>query len=112
MENFASMPPRERAGYFIRRVADFEEVWGILLDKTLYVWPEPEFAEVVMPKLVSGLIPKLQRFDVYVFINEFIPKLVEQNANCLVFYGVDGKCITYSPKEMKEALEDELKQYM
>ena len=106
------MRPLERAGYFIRRVADFEEFWSMPLDDMFYVWPELEFAQAVIPLFLKESSINADRINVYEFINEIIPKLSKQNKNCSVFYGVDNKSWIYSPKEMKEALEEELKQYM
>ena len=112
LENLADMPPRERAGYFIRRAADFEEFWGVSTAAMFYVWPELEFAEKFIPKVLMQTPLKLHRIDLHKFMNEDISKMVEDNVNISVFYGADEKSWIYSPKEMKEALEEELKQYM
>ena len=51
------MAPNERFRYFVRKVTDFSEVWGLYFEgwamaasdsgqKALVFWPEKEFAEI------------------------------------------------------------------
>ncbi|MEP3892232.1 MAG: DUF2750 domain-containing protein [Hellea sp.] len=124
LKNFANMPPRDRAEYFIRRASDFEEIWGISVgddnwiiesiyeSKIFYVWPEREFAEEFMPENHRQASAKPQCIDLYDFINHYIPKLSDQDVMVSVFYGADDKSWVYLPADIKEVLEEELKQYM
>ena len=118
------MLPSERTDYLVRRAADFEELWSISVGENnwvteeleglvlFYVWPEPEFAEAFMSATHKQAGATPQRIDLYEFINVHIPEMSKQNISLSVFYGPDEKSWVFSPKEMKEALEEELKQYM
>src|SRR3954468_24859057 len=60
-KNLLSMPAQDRYGYFIRRVADAEQVWGLRTPDGRWIvsasdngvtvypfWPEKEFAEAAV----------------------------------------------------------------
>lgn len=112
LESIANLSPRERANYFLRRVADFEELWGFSTDELFYIWPEPEFVEKFFPEIYRHGSAQPHRISLGEFMRETIPKALENDLNISVFLGPDEKSWIFSPKEMKEALEEELKQYM
>lgn len=55
LQNVISLPAEERYNYFLRKVADFEEVWGLYDNgwalsggkemRIVPFWPEKEFAD-------------------------------------------------------------------
>lgn len=81
IENIFRLSSQERFSYFIRKVTDFEEVWGLsdgsewaLIgdsdDNQLFpVWPEKDFAEICATGVWYNYVPKS------IPLNDFISKL-------------------------------------
>src|SRR5688500_4205689 len=79
LRNIQNLSPQDRYSYFIRKVADFEEVWLIqendqyvtLGDRAeqvaIPVWPEKEFAALMLTD--SWKDCAVERMEVYDFIS-------------------------------------------
>lgn len=120
MDNILNLSAEDRYGYFIRKVADFEEVWlikdqdgyAIFGDQenktTIGVFPEKEFAELFLTDTWSNCV--LESKDLNVFM-EWLDKLENDNIQIAGFPNKDLKAIVVEPKEMKSHLFFELQQY-
>jgi hypothetical protein len=118
--NILNLSPQDRYGYFIRKVADFEEVWLIqdngqyvtLGDKedqiAIPVWPEKEFAELMLADDWKGY--NVEGKDVHEFV-EWLDTLEGGGYKIAGFPGVDLKGVVVTADEMKNHLIYELQQY-
>ena len=112
-----SLSAAERYGYFIRKVSDFEEVWG-LKDKEGWalmgnneqvlfpVWSEKEFAELCK---WDNYQPNSIPLDD--FIEKLLPKLEKDNVMLAVFPLSKGKGIIRTVQEIIADIERECEQY-
>jgi hypothetical protein len=120
IDNILNLSAEDRYGYFIRKVADFEEVWlikdqdgyAIFGDQenktTIGVFPEKEFAELFLTDTWSNCV--LESKDLNVFM-EWLDKLENDKIQLAGFPNKDLKAIVVEPKEMKSHLLFELQQY-
>lgn len=121
VENVKSLSSESRLGYFLRKVADFERVWGGYGDdgwlhlstekggKLLPLWPEEEFSIDYNTSHQYQLSPK--EINLYYFLDKWIPGLEKDHINILIFPVDKGNGIVLSPCDLKKLLEDELEQY-
>jgi hypothetical protein len=120
IESVLNLSTKERYLYFIRKIADFEEVWGLYNDgwallsdgennEVIPFWPESEFAEICAVGKWSSYEPK--SIDVYSFKENWLTGMQEDNKKVGVFYTPQGKGIIASPNELKAELNEELSQY-
>lgn len=120
MDNILNLSAEDRYGYFIRKVADFEEVW-LIKDQdgyvifgdqenktTIGVFPEKEFAVLFLTDTWSNCV--LESKDLNVFM-EWLDKLDNDKIQIAGFPNKDLKAIVVEPKEMKSHLLFELQQY-
>ena len=120
IENIFKLSSQERFAYFVRKVTDFEEVWGLsdgsewaLLgdncnNQLFPIWPEKDFAKICANGVWNNYIPKLISLDD--FISKLSPKLDSEKINYAVFLTTENKGIIISPKELCEILEQEIEQ--
>ena len=120
LRNIQNLSPQDRYGYFIRKVADFEEVWLIhdngqyvtLGDKeeqiAIPVWPEKEFAEQVLTGDWKDYTAESK--NVHDFV-EWLDTLEEEGYKIAGFPGIDLKGVVVTADEMKNHLIYELQQY-
>lgn len=120
IENIFRLPSKERFSYFVRKVTDFEEVWGLsdgsewaLLgdnnnNELFPVWPEKDFAEICATGPWNNYVPKLIKLDD--FISKLSAKLKSEKINYAVFLTTENKGIIISPTELCEILEMEIEQ--
>lgn len=119
-KNILSLSPQERYGYFIRTVADWEQVWLIYVgegvvtlggndgSKVIPVWPEKEFAELM---LTDGWEHgSVESVDVYTFI-ELLGDWEKEGCSIAGFPSVELNSVTVGAEEMKNHLLYELDQY-
>ena len=118
--NILNLSPQDRYGYFIRKVADFEEVWLIqdngkyvtLGDKeeqiAIPVWPKKEFAELLLNDDWKGF--NAEGKDVHEFIG-WLDTLAEEGYKIAGFPDIDLKGVVVTADELKNHLVYELQQY-
>jgi len=120
IENILKMSESERYDYFVRKVADFEEVWGLsdngwaLLgdnsrNQILPLWPEKEFAQLCAVDKWKDYKPEVIELDN--FIEKWIPGMTNDKTLVNVFLIPNGKGTTVSPQDLYTDLQDELEQY-
>lgn len=114
------MSSEERYDYFIRKVADFEIVWGlndggwaILSDnegnEVFPFWPEKELAEICVQDSWSSYKPK--SIELNHFIEKWLTGMEKDGILVGVFYTPEGKGVVVQPAKLKADLEEELEQY-
>lgn len=120
MNNILNLSAEDRYGYFIRKVADFEEVWlikdqdgyvtfGDSVNKTtMAVFPDKEFAELFLSETWSNCEIESKRLDVFM---EWLDKLETDKVQIACFPNKALKTVVVEPREMKGHLIFELQQY-
>lgn len=110
----------ERFDYLVRKVADFEEIWGLTDDSwascvddsgqtAVPLWPEADFAAACATGNWAGMRPKpIALAD---FLNNWIPGMERDNRLVAVFPIPSGKGLFVEADRLAEALEDGKKQY-
>lgn len=120
IENIVKMTEDERYDYFIRKVADFEQVWGLndngwaLLgdddgNQILPLWPEREFAELCVADQWKNYKPA--SIQLSNFLEKWIPGMINDKTLINIFLTPDAKGSVVSPPTLKSDLQDELEQY-
>lgn len=119
-KNILNISPQDRYGYFVTKVADFEEVWLIqengqyvsLGDKeeqiAIPVWPKKEFAELMLTGDWEGYT--VESMNVHDFV-EWLDTLEEEGYKIAGFPDIDLKGVVVTADEMKNHLIYELQQY-
>jgi hypothetical protein len=120
LKNIYKLSPEERYGYFIRQVADSNEVWLIkdgdkfvtLGDKneqiTIPVFPEKEFADLLLTDDWANCSVEL--LDLNKFM-DWLDQLQQDKVKIAGFPKDDFNAIVVEPEEMKNHLLYELQQY-
>jgi hypothetical protein len=120
LKNILNLSPQDRYGYFIRKVADTEEVWMIKESEeyvtlgdndeqvTIPVFPEKEFAELLLTDDWSNCT--VETLDVRQFM-EWLDKLQQEKVKIAAFPTEDFNAVVVKPDEMKNHLLYELQQY-
>jgi hypothetical protein len=119
-KNILNLSPQERYGYFIRKVADFEEVW-LIQDKGKYltladkdeqivipVWPEKEFAELMLTD--DWKDHEVQCMNLHDFI-DWLDRLDEERVKIAGFPSFNFNGVVVTANEMKNHLVYESEQY-
>lgn len=117
INNIINLSAAGRYDYFIRKVSDFEEVWG-LKDKDGWalmgnneqelfpIWSEKEFAELC--KWDNYQPTPIPLND---FIEKLLSKLEKDNVMLAVFPLAKGKGIICKAQDIKSDIEQECEQY-
>ncbi len=118
-KNIFNLSPQDRYGYFIRKVADFEEVW-LIHEKGQYVtlgeneeqiaipvWPEKEFAKLMLMDDWKGYT--VESMNVHDFV-EWLDTLEGEGYKIAGFPGIDLKGVVVTADEMKNHIIYELQQ--
>ena len=121
-ENVLSLSSRDRYLHFVGKVADWEKLWGLyevndgwLLrtspDNTKYisVWPHPAYANEISKEYYPNYKEKV--INIQEFMDDFLPKLKEENIKVGVFPDLNGSCIIIDAIELLEDLRGECDLY-
>ena len=125
MNRVAQLTSEERCDYFIRKVADFEILWGLYggagwasseIDGEIVmpVWPEEDFAALCATNDWDTLLPK--KIELFVFLNQWISGKLNQYHYFGIFPvngsdSIDVRSKLIRPGEFREMLLRELEQY-
>ncbi|MCW3167865.1 DUF2750 domain-containing protein [Chryseobacterium sp. 09-1422] len=110
----------EKYEYFIRKVADFELIWGLNSDgwalygdskgnRVLPLWPEKEFAEVCAVDEWKDYIP--EAIELENFLHKWVSGMTNDNTLISVFPTVISSGLIISPSDLNQDLLHESEQY-
>ncbi|HKF49784.1 MAG TPA: DUF2750 domain-containing protein [Terracidiphilus sp.] len=117
--NVIGMSPRERYEYFVKRAADWGELWGLYQDgwaqlgdgeerEHMPIWPHEEFARHYATGDWRKFEPK--RIDLREWLESWTPRLIDEGRGVAVFPVRTGKCTTAAPDRLLHDLVEELEQ--
>ena len=115
------LPAKERYGHFIKRVADWQEVWGLRDDEgwvavgddegrsCFPVWPHPRYAEA----LATGdwSIYRAAAIPLGEWLDDWLPGMEEDDVHVAVFPTPSLQGVVVSCAELRAHLEHELALY-
>ncbi len=114
--NVINLPAAERYSYFIRKIADFEEVWGLydngwaLLEndgnRLLAFWPECEFAELCALNTWKNYTPR--RINLEDFIEKWLEGMKKDKTGAAIFYTPQEKGIVVSAQQLLDDLKKQV----
>lgn len=110
----------ERYDYFLKKVADWEEIWSLHSpagwvelssgdgEECLPIWPHPDFAKAWAVDDWSDCQPKAINLEVW--LERWTPGLERDNTLLAVFPVDEAEGLVITPSELQEALLSELEQ--
>lgn len=120
INNIFALDSKERYGYLLRKVADFETIYLIVDNEDKYVmigsndlsvipvWPEKEFAELFLTDDWKEY--KVVEYDIHDFM-EWLTDLEKEKVDLAGFPNSDFNIVHISAVDMKNHLLFELSQY-
>ena len=120
INNIFALDSKERYGYLLRKVADFETIYLIADNEDKYVmigsndlsvipvWPEKEFAELFLTDDWKNY--KVVEYDIHDFM-EWLTDLEKENVDLAGFPNSHFNTVHVSAVDMKNHLLFELSQY-
>lgn len=120
IEQILSMPGPDRYSYFVRKSADFEEIWGLHDDgwamtedpqgrKAIPFWPEKEFAEVCCEGVWQSYKPKM--IELEAFLQRWVAGMEKDGVLAAVFPTPNDKGVIVEPSSVADDLGEEMEQY-
>ena len=121
IEAVLKLPANGRYDHFIKRVADFEEAWGLRSAsgwaaagddaEALHfpLWPHREYAQACSSGLWGDSQPEAISLDN--LLEKLLPKLERERTLVAVFPTPEGKGVPISAAELAQHLEAELDRY-
>jgi len=115
------LPAPERYSHFIKRVADWEEVWSLKSEdgwvvsgddqgrELVPVWPHPLYAEICAEGKWTGTRPEAIALNEW--LERWTPGMISDQRLISVFPTPQGQSIAVEPNRLKEDLEREISQY-
>lgn len=96
------LPANKRYEYFIKKVVDFEEVWGLYNDgwamtqdetgkMLMPFWPKKEFAEFCSIGEWSDYVP--ESIELEEFINDWLPGIKDDGYKVSIFWNNDDSAV-------------------
>ncbi len=121
IESLLTLSGTVRYEHFVKRVADWEEVWslrdkkGWVLSendegvKSIPVWPHPEYAKLCAEESWKGNKPS--SIELQEFMENWLPGMETDGVLVAVFPTPSGKSVQVSAAELKQHLLEECEQY-
>jgi len=118
--NVIHLAAEKRYEYFIKKVADWREVWSLWKDdwvlmsdkggeEMVPVWPHPLFAEAFAVGEWLGYKPR--KIDLEIWLTKWTPGMEKDQRMVAVFPVAESQTTTASPLKVKSDLEEELAKY-
>lgn len=111
----------QRCSHFIRRIADWEALWGVRNEEGWLVpvtpegfeyfpvWPHPNYAQTITDKNYPG--HQATEIPLEEFMTEWLPRFEVDKVKVAVFPNEDWSMWIMEPSDLLEALADEIAQY-
>jgi hypothetical protein len=120
VENISSLPPADRVNYMVRKICDFEKIWGLnnngwakaISSNGIIIspfWPEDIFAAKCANEMWCEYEAKSIELDY--FIDRWLPGMKADGVALALFPIVGHEGLIMAPDEFKELLNEELQQY-
>jgi hypothetical protein len=119
-ESVIKLPLGARYEHFIKKVADWKEIWSLWKDgwvlmgdkdgnEAIPVWPHPMYAEASAVGEWLGCQPKKISLDDW--LEQWSPGMAKDKRMVAVFPTAVGETVTVDPLKLKSDLEEELSEY-
>lgn len=119
VENVLKLDNLKKYEYFIKKVADYEEVWSLkdsegwasLGKDDMYffpIWPKKEFAKICASDEWKGY--KAEKIELNEFLEDWIDGLKEDGIRITVMWN-NGNGIDIEWEKLKKDIEEELNKY-
>lgn len=118
-EAVIKLPAQKRYEYFIKKIADYEELWGLYDDrwamagyddnKVIPFWPKEEYAKDCAKGIWENYTP--ESIGLYEFINEWSKDMENDNIKPAIFYTKENKGIVIEVEKLIDDIEEELENY-
>ncbi|PKV44755.1 uncharacterized protein DUF2750 [Janthinobacterium sp. 61] len=115
----AGLPSAERHAYFVRKVADTQEVWGLYHDGwataqvdgkvVIPFWPEAVFAQACASGDWEYFQPRAIALDD--FLNKWLPGMASNHQLASVFPVPQGSASIAAPADLLADLREEARHY-
>lgn len=114
------LPGPKRYEYFLKNVADWQEVWGLYRDgwamaatdegvRVFPMWPAKEYAEICAKNEWDGYQPQV--FSLDDLIADLLPKLKCESILPGIFFTPNQKGVTPTIDQLIDDINSELKNY-
>ncbi len=118
--NVVGMKAKDRLDYFVRKVADFQQVWGLFKQGWaiaaddegrlgLPVWPESDFADACATGTWTDYVPTA--IPLGDFLEKVRPRLESDNMSVIVFPTPAEQGVFVEPSFLSAEIEEECQQY-
>lgn len=119
VKNVLQIDKKKQYEYFVKKVADFEEVWslrddegwatlGVDENEFFPVWPKKEFADICISEEWKNYYPESIALEE--FLDDWIDGLKEDNIRITVMWN-NGSGIDIEWDTLREDIERELENY-
>ncbi|MGE8413797.1 MAG: DUF2750 domain-containing protein [Pseudomonas sp.] len=118
--NLLAMAPGERLDYFVRKIVDFEQAWGLYQDgwatsafdvgEAVPLWPEAALAEACATGAWAGFVAQPISLDD--FRGRWLPGLRADSRVCQVFPVPTQQGVVICPDDLGGLINDELQPYL
>ncbi|MGK5035848.1 DUF2750 domain-containing protein [Janthinobacterium sp. LB3P118] len=115
----AGLPSAERHAYFVRKVADTQEVWGLFHagwattqahgKVAVPFWPEAAFAQACASGDWEHFLPRAIALDD--FLARWLPGMAGNDQLASVFAAPQGSASVAAPADLLADLREEARQY-
>jgi hypothetical protein len=121
MANIFNLSAEQRYHYFVSKIAEMEEVWGLFNkgwassateDNQLVIpfWPEAAFAQICCKEQWLNYSPQAIPLDD--FLAKWLPGMENDRSLVSAFYSDEtGENMIIIPSQLKADIEDELKKF-
>lgn len=119
-ENILKLSASDRYKYFLRKVCDYEVVWGLYSDgwaigqlnstQVIPVWPEKSFAEACAIDQWFGFQPK--PIPLEAFVKKWIPGATADSRKFAIFPTITDAAIAVENELLLEDIRIENSQYL
>lgn len=117
INNLVRLDGPQRYQYFVKRVADTGQIWGLYKDGWALVnddtgqqyvplWPAPEYANLCANNQWASY--EAEPIEIHQFINEYLDELEKNSVGLAIFYVPNDLGVTPTYQQLSEDLEREL----